>query len=61
MALPIWGMYMKSCYADEDLNISIEDFEEPANLSIRVDCDKEADSPKDDPIIYDEGPDELDM
>ncbi len=61
MALPIWGMYMKSCYEDKDLNISIEDFEEPANLSIKVDCDKDGDSPKDDPVIYDEGPDELDM
>ncbi|WP_418602349.1 penicillin-binding protein 1A [Hwangdonia sp.] len=40
MALPIWGLYMKSCYADESLNISKEDFEEPANLSILVDCSK---------------------
>lgn len=39
MALPIWGMYMKSCYADETLNISKADFEAPENLSIRVDCD----------------------
>ncbi|MBD0823415.1 penicillin-binding protein 1A [Aestuariibaculum marinum] len=39
MALPIWGMYMKSCYADETLNISKEDFEAPENLSINVDCD----------------------
>ncbi|MEZ4855284.1 MAG: transglycosylase domain-containing protein [Gelidibacter sp.] len=40
MALPIWALYMKSCYADKDLNISTEDFERPANLSINVDCDK---------------------
>ncbi len=60
MALPIWGMYMKSCYEDKDLNISIEDFEEPANLSIKVDCDKDGDSPKDDPVI-EYGIDELDM
>ncbi|WP_298532413.1 transglycosylase domain-containing protein [uncultured Algibacter sp.] len=38
MALPIWGIYMKSCYADEELNISKADFVEPKNLSIRVDC-----------------------
>ncbi|MBD0831354.1 penicillin-binding protein 1A [Aestuariibaculum sediminum] len=38
MALPIWGMYMKSCYADETLNISKGDFEAPENLSINVDC-----------------------
>ncbi len=60
MALPIWGMYMKSCYADEDLNISIEDFEEPANLSIRVNCDTDDDTIKDEPVI-EYGIDELDM
>ncbi|OMP32158.1 MULTISPECIES: penicillin-binding protein 1A [Mangrovimonas] len=38
MALPIWGLYMKSCYADEDLGISKEDFVRPEELSIRVDC-----------------------
>ena len=38
MALPIWGLYMKSCYADKDLNVSTGDFEVPANLSISVDC-----------------------
>ena len=30
MALPIWGMYMKACYADEDLGISKGQFEKPA-------------------------------
>jgi len=39
MALPIWGMYMKSCYKDKTLNVSKEDFEKPANLSIEVDCE----------------------
>ena len=39
MALPIWGMYMKSCYEDEDLNISKNDFIKPKDLSIIVDCD----------------------
>ncbi len=38
MALPIWGLYMKSCYADETLNVSMEPFEKPKNLSINVDC-----------------------
>ncbi|WP_100610423.1 penicillin-binding protein 1A [Confluentibacter lentus] len=38
MALPIWGLYMKSCYADKDLNVSTGDFEAPANLSINVNC-----------------------
>lgn len=40
MALPIWGMYMKSCYADEDLNISTGNFTRPDNLSIETDCSK---------------------
>jgi len=38
MALPIWGIFMKKCYADIDLNISKEPFEKPDNLSIKVDC-----------------------
>ena len=39
MALPIWGMYMKKAYADEELEISKEAFEKPEDLSIRVNCD----------------------
>ncbi len=38
MALPIWGLYMKSCYSDKNLNISKEEFEKPLNLSIEVNC-----------------------
>jgi penicillin-binding protein 1A len=38
MALPIWGLYMKACYADETLSISTSEFEEPLELSINVDC-----------------------
>ena len=40
MALPIWALYMKSCYADEALEISREEFEAPLELSINVDCSK---------------------
>ncbi|MCD2258178.1 penicillin-binding protein 1A [Psychroserpens luteolus] len=40
MALPIWALYMKACYADEELGISKDNFEKPANLSIEVDCSK---------------------
>ena len=43
MALPIWALYMKRNYADEDLNISKEDFEKPENLTINFDCDQEKD------------------
>jgi penicillin-binding protein 1A len=44
MALPIWALYMKRNYADEDLEISKEDFEKPENLTINVDCDQERDA-----------------
>ncbi|UOB15947.1 penicillin-binding protein 1A [Abyssalbus ytuae] len=40
MALPIWALYMKKCYADNDLNVSEGEFEEPEILSIKVDCEK---------------------
>ncbi|MEZ4796905.1 MAG: transglycosylase domain-containing protein [Flavobacteriaceae bacterium] len=39
MALPIWGLFMKSCYADESLNVSKGEFERPKNLSIEVNCE----------------------
>ena len=29
---------MKACYEDETLDVSKEDFEKPADLSINVDC-----------------------
>ncbi len=37
-ALPVWGYFMKKCYEDETLNVSKEEFDRPANLSIKVDC-----------------------
>ncbi len=37
-ALPIWGMFMKKCYADKTLTVSKEDFKRPPNLAIKVDC-----------------------
>ena len=39
MALPIWALYMKACYADETLNVSQDEFEKPEELSIEVDCE----------------------
>ncbi|MFC5047600.1 penicillin-binding protein 1A [Aquimarina hainanensis] len=38
MALPIWGLYMKKCYADESLKVSTKAFPKPKDLSIEVDC-----------------------
>lgn len=40
MALPIWGIYMKKCYEDEDLDVSTGNFPRPANLSIETDCSR---------------------
>ncbi|WP_310991595.1 penicillin-binding protein 1A [Aequorivita marina] len=57
MALPIWGMYMKSCYADETLNVSTGNFERPENLSIETDCEKWREKNKD----VEEIPDEFDF
>jgi len=42
MALPIWGIFMKKCYGDKTLYVSDEDFERPANISVLVDCWKQA-------------------
>ncbi|WP_411766073.1 penicillin-binding protein 1A [Winogradskyella sp. A3E31] len=53
MALPIWGLYMKACYKDEELNISKGEFERPAQLSINLDCSNMSDSDN-----RDEGSDE---
>ena len=39
MALPIWGMYMKKCYENEALGISVEDFLAPEVLNIPIDCE----------------------
>jgi penicillin-binding protein 1A len=40
MALPVWGVFMKKCYADKELNISKQEFEEPEESVIKVDCDQ---------------------
>ncbi|GLB54133.1 penicillin-binding protein 1A [Neptunitalea chrysea] len=38
MALPIWGLYMKKCYTNEELGISKEDFEKPEEMNIDLTC-----------------------
>nr|WP_298654977.1 PBP1A family penicillin-binding protein [uncultured Flavobacterium sp.] len=38
MALPIYGIFMRKCYADTTLKVSNQPFERPENLSIQVDC-----------------------
>ncbi|QCE41094.1 penicillin-binding protein 1A [Psychroserpens sp. NJDZ02] len=64
MALPIWGMYMKSCYEDETLDVSKSSFSKPSNLSITVDCTGyEADQggTQDSGLPDEDVPDELEM
>lgn len=51
MALPIWGLYMKKNYANEELGISTEDFEKPEDMSIEVDCDKFSENQRQDTDI----------
>jgi len=38
MALPIWALYMKQCYATPELAISAEEFPKPEVLTIETDC-----------------------
>lgn len=40
MALPIWALYMKENYANEELGVSTEEFEAPENMTINTDCSK---------------------
>jgi len=61
MALPIWGLYMKSCYADKELNISKSEFESPKDLSINVDCLNHSSSIDADEDSDEDIPDDLDF
>ncbi|WP_452220578.1 penicillin-binding protein 1A [Lacinutrix salivirga] len=65
MALPIWALYMKSCYADENLDVSTSNFPKPSNLTIEVDCDKYEEDQQNNPDNPDNPdqdiPDELDF
>ncbi|PQB05528.1 penicillin-binding protein 1A [Aureitalea marina] len=54
MALPIWAIYMKMCYADPNLNISKEEFVKPEVLTIETDCERYKTSIPTDPEIPDE-------
>ncbi|PQJ80382.1 transglycosylase domain-containing protein [Polaribacter porphyrae] len=46
MSLPSWALFMKKCYADKSLNISMEKFEKPENLSININCVEKTDEDK---------------
>ncbi len=57
MALPVWALYMKKCYANEELGISKEAFKKPSKLSIVTDCSKWKNEKND----IEEIPDEFDF
>jgi len=40
MALPMWALFMKKCYANKELEISTKAFRKPASMKIELDCDK---------------------
>ncbi|MGB5420429.1 penicillin-binding transpeptidase domain-containing protein, partial [Algibacter sp.] len=61
MSLPIWGLYMKSCYADEELDISKEDFVAPDNLSINVSCSEQTSTSDSEEETEEDTPDDLDF
>jgi penicillin-binding protein 1A len=62
VALPIWGLYMKACYADKTLNVSKANFEKPSDLSIRIDCEvKDEGDLGGDPISDDDDGIEIDF
>ncbi|RIV72838.1 penicillin-binding protein 1A [Flagellimonas aequoris] len=54
MALPIWGLYMKKNYANEEIGVSKDAFEEPEEMSINLDCSKQAQEEQDDLDIEDD-------
>lgn len=59
MALPIWAQYMKKNYANKELGISQEEFEEPEEMSINLDCSKQ--SKEEDDLDTEDDLDDLDF
>ena len=60
MALPIWALYMKKNYANDELGVSKEAFEEPEEMSIELDCTKLKEENQDD-LDTDDDLDDLDF
>ena len=54
MALPIWALYMKKNYANEELGVSDGEFPKPENMSINLDCSKPAVDPEKDKDLDDD-------
>ena len=60
-ALPIWGIFMKKCYADPTLQVSREDFERPKDLKIKVDCYGGIRKQKDSTAVEEQSTDEFEL
>ena len=61
MALPIWALYMKKNYANEDLDVSQEEFIAPEELSINIDCSKKDDEEEEVEDLFEDDLDGLDF
>ncbi len=46
MALPIWALYMKKNYANEEIGVSKDEFEAPEEMTINIDCSKQQEEEK---------------
>ncbi|WP_431163779.1 penicillin-binding protein 1A [Flagellimonas beolgyonensis] len=57
MALPIWALYMKKNYANQELGVSKEEFVAPEEMTINIDCSKQ----QEDEIDTEDDLDDLDF
>jgi len=51
MALPIWAIFLKKCYADSSLHLTQAKFEAPLGMDINLDCDDSKNDTKDEEEI----------
>jgi len=61
MALPIWALYMKKNYANEEIGVSKEAFEVPEEISINIDCSKTEEEQEEQRIDTEDDLDDLDF
>lgn len=61
MALPIWALYMKRNYAQEEIGISKEEFEKPEDLLINTDCDVKEEEEKEEEVKKPKPDEEIDF
>jgi len=59
MALPIWGIFMKSLYKNPELGVSSATFEIPETVNIRLDCEAEKEELTQDLPIKEDNLDDL--